>query len=164
MYISSDTNIWIDFDEIGRLEHPFRLEFTYCISQDTFDGEFIKSQTLRDDLKKLGLQTVQITNEEFTEAITYQARYPALSTYDTFALAIAKKRRWTLLTGDMPLRRAAASEKVECHGTIWVYDQLKAQGKMTEEEYDFAIGDLIQAVQNGRCRLPMSELLGRKRP
>lgn len=64
----------------------------------------------------------------------------------------------------MPLRKAAVKEGVEVHGTIWVYDQLKAQGKMTDDEYDSVIGELVDAVKNGLCRLPIAELLKRKRP
>ena len=68
-----------------------------------------------------------------------------------------------LLTGDMPLRMAAAKEGVEVHGTIWVYDQLKTQGKITDDEYGTVIGELIEAVKTGKCRLPKAELFKRKR-
>lgn len=43
---------------------------------------------------------------------------------------------------------AAAKEGVEVHGTIWVYDQLKTQGKITDDEYETVIGELIEAVKN----------------
>ena len=163
MFISSDTNIWIDFQEIGHLDHPFRLSFQYYISSDTFRDEFLNPATMRLDLLNLGLQITAATDEEFMEAMALQTRYKELSLYDGFALAIAKMRGWTLLTGDMPLRRAAVKEKVEVHGTIWVYDQLKKQGKMSEDEYAGAIDELITAVKNGRCRLPMTELEKRKK-
>lgn len=164
MFISSDTNVWIDFHEIGHLDHPFRLNFDYYISRDTFREEFLKSESMKNDLMALGLQLADVTDDEFMEAVAYQSRYLELSLYDAFALAIAKLRGWTLLTGDMPLRKAAVKEGVEVHGTIWVYDQLKAQGKMTDDEYDVVINELINAVKNGHCRLPIAELLKRKRP
>ena len=68
------------------------------------------------------------------------------------------------LTGDKPLRKAANKEGVVVYGTIWIYDQLKNLGKISEDDYDSAIADLITAVQNGRCRLPLDELFKRKRP
>lgn len=163
MYISSDTNVWIDFYEIGHIDHPFRLNFEYFISRDTFRDEFIKSESMRMSLLSLGLQLAEATEDEFTCAITFQNRYVELSLYDAFALSIAKARGWTLLTGDMPLRKAAIKEGVEVHGTIWVYDQLKAQGKVTEDEYENAINELIEAVRIGKCRLPIAELIKRKR-
>ena len=43
------------------------------------------------------------------------------------------------------------------------YDQLKAQGKVTEDEYENVINELIEAVRIGKCRLPIAELIKRKR-
>ncbi len=34
VYISSDTNVWIDFSVIGRIELPFRLPYTYMMNSD----------------------------------------------------------------------------------------------------------------------------------
>lgn len=155
--------MWIDFHEIGHLDHPFRLDFEYFISRDTFREEFIKSEAMRASLMNLGLQLADVTDDEFMQALSFQSRYTELSLYDSLALAIAKTRGWTLLTGDMPLRKAAIKEAVEVHGTIWVYDQLKEQGKMAEDEYENVIDDLIQAVKTGKCRLPIAELIKRKR-
>ena len=154
--------MWIDFYEIGHIDHPFRLDFQYFISSVTFRDEFLKSQDMRNDLVKYGLQLTDVTVEEFTDALKYKDCYPQLSVYDTFALAIAKRRNWVLLTGDRPLRNAANKEGIEYHGVIWIYDQLKAQGKMVEAEYSAVIDDLIVAVNSGRCRLPMDELVKRK--
>ena len=33
-YISSDTNVWIDFQEIGKLELPFRLPYVYLMNDE----------------------------------------------------------------------------------------------------------------------------------
>ena len=155
--------MWIDFYEIGHIDHPFRLDFEYFTSRDTFQDEFIKSESMKTNLLKLGLQLADVTDDEFMQAISFQSRYTKLSFYDTLALSIAKARGWTLLTGDMPLRMAAAKEGVEVHGTIWVYDQLKTQGKITDDEYETVIGELIEAVKTGKCRLPKAELFKRKR-
>lgn len=162
MYISSDTNVWIDFFEIGHLEHPFRLDYDYFISENTYNDEFKKSPMLKADLIRRGLQLAQVTNDEFHDALMYMNRYTKLSVYDALALAIARQRKWVLLSGDQPLRKAAIQEQVECHGTIWIYDQLKASGKISDAEYGAVINELINAVSNGRCRLPMAELLKRK--
>ena len=97
--------MWIDFHEIGHIDHPFRLDFEYFISRDTFRDEFIKSESMKISLLGLGLQLADVTDDEFMQAISFQGRYTELSLYDTFALSIAKARGWTLLTGDMPLRK-----------------------------------------------------------
>lgn len=41
-YISSDTNIWIDFETIDRLELPFKLPYIYLMNQDAIKDEIRK--------------------------------------------------------------------------------------------------------------------------
>ncbi len=161
MFISSDTNIWIDFYEIRHPEHPFLMEHQYYLSTAAYEDELIKSEALRETLIRLGLRLTVVSEEEFTMAQTYQAAYRKLSLYDCLALAIAKARSWTLLTGDNPLRKAAGCEGVECHGVIWVYDELLHQNRISPADYHEAIQALLTAVQEGRCRLPVGELYSR---
>lgn len=158
MYISSDTNIWIDFQEVGHLDHPFRLEFQYYISHNAYNDELLKSEELREELLSKGLRLAEVTEEEFLQAMIYAGMYRRLSFYDRIALAIAKSRKWVLLTGDKFLREAAQRESVECHGVIWIYDELKDAKLLSAEEFRSAIEDLIKAVEKGRCRLPIDEL------
>lgn len=33
--ISSDTNVWLDFVTINRLEIPFKLPYTYIMNEET---------------------------------------------------------------------------------------------------------------------------------
>ena len=40
-YISSDTNIWLDFANIGHLELPFRLPYTYLMNVDAVHDELL---------------------------------------------------------------------------------------------------------------------------
>lgn len=134
------------------------MEYQYSISRSTFDDEIVKSDEMRSRLLELGLSLIDITDDEYNDSLLYMERYPKLSVYDALALSIAKRRAWVLLTGDKPLRKAAEQEQVECHGTLWVYDQLKEQGKMKPTEIRAAIVDLIKAVETGRCRFPMAEL------
>lgn len=162
MYISSDTNIWIDFYEIDHLDHPFRLEYEYYISKNAFFDEMVKSDEMREELVRRGLKLADVTEDEFIQARTYGEKYRRLSTYDTIALSIAKARGWILLTGDKFLRDAATEEMVECHGVIWIYDELKENGKLSTDEFHMAIDELICAVENGQCRLPMDELRKRQ--
>jgi hypothetical protein len=42
----------------------------------------------------------------------------------SFALALAKRGGHTLLAGDASLRAMAQSESVECHGVVWVFDEI----------------------------------------
>lgn len=78
-----------------------------------------------------------------------------LSLPDTFALALAKTRRFALLTGDRELRVLAGAEKVECHGVLWLLDRMN-------DEAAASMGSLhigLQAIAaHPRCRLPRHEI------
>jgi len=45
-YISSDTNVWIDFFVIGRTEIPFYLPYTFVMNCDAIDDELLCSAFL----------------------------------------------------------------------------------------------------------------------
>ncbi len=40
-YISSDTNVWIDFSVIRRTDLPFRLPYTYIMNTDAVNNELL---------------------------------------------------------------------------------------------------------------------------
>ena len=123
-YISSDTNVWVDFATIDRLEYPFRLPYTYLMNEDAVRDELLSPPGLGDKLLTLELQEVELTTEEFYLADEYASKYAKPSLHDCIALAIAKTRGIILLTGDGPLRKAAMAEGVQVMGTIGVLDRL----------------------------------------
>ena len=149
-YISSDTNVWLDFATINRLEIPFKLPYTYIMNEDA-------PKELRDNLVGLGLQAVELSEEEFYLAEEYNAKYTKPSLYDCVALAIAKVRGITLMTGDGPLRKAAEQEGVAVVGTIGVLDRLYEGEYIEGEEYVYCLKALLE--NNGqKVRLPEKEL------
>lgn len=156
-FISSDTNVWIDFSTIHKIELPFRLSYTYIMSKDAVEDEVLSPPGLGTELISHGLIPVEITTEEFCHAQQYGPLYPRLSIYDRVALAIAKERKIVLLTGDAALRKAAAMENVDIIGTIGILDQLWKEGKMSSEELRDCLEQLI-AHNGGAVRLPKAEL------
>lgn len=100
-YISSDTNVWIDFATIQKMELPFKLPYTYIMSEDAIADELLSPPDLGQELISYGLKPVGITIEEFESAQLYGEKYIKLSIYDRIALAIAKNRNITLLTGNV---------------------------------------------------------------
>lgn len=40
-YISSDTNVWLDFAEIERLNLPFLLPYVYLMNDETVEDELL---------------------------------------------------------------------------------------------------------------------------
>lgn len=159
-YISSDTNVWIDFSLISRIHLPFLLPYTYIMYNDAIEGELLSPQGIAGALKDAGLVGVDLTIEEFFLADSFGPKYPRLSIYDRVALAIAKERGLTLLTGDMALRKAAIEENVPIMGTIGILDQLFENGHITKEEYKDCL-ESLQSLNGGEVRLPAKELAKR---
>ena len=156
-YISSDTNVWIDFSIIHRLQLPFRLPYTYIMSKEAVDDELLSPPGLGAELKSYGLIPVEITREEFYLAQQYGSIYIRLSTYDRIALAIAKMRSITLLTGDGALRKAAVQEGVAIMGTLGILDQLFTDSYIDAEELRYCLEKLKES--NGAAvRLPKDEI------
>jgi len=156
-YISSGTNVWIDFSIIGRIELPFLLPYTYIMYSDAIEDELLSPSGLRDDLLRCGLKGVDITMEEFNLAEEYGKRYFKLSIYDRIALSIAKIRGIYLLTGDGALREAAMRENVRIIGTLGILDRLKDGNYITEHEYKCCLQQL-QKYNGTKVRLPRNEI------
>lgn len=156
-YISSDTNIWLDFAIIGHLELPFRLPYTYLMNVDAVHDELLAPPELGKRLLLLGLVEIELTEEEFFLAEEYVEHYVKLSVYDSVALSIAKCRNIVLMTGDGALRKAAQMENVPVMGTIGVLDQLYQREYIEKEVYLECLLRL-QEFNGGKVRLPAKEI------
>ena len=153
--ISSDTNVWIDFSVINKLELPFLLPYTYLMSEDAIEKELCSPGGLKENLIKLGLKKAYMTIVSLADI--YSSQYIQLSVIDSIALAIAKQRNIRLLTGDMALRKAAHNEKVEVFGTIGILDMLLKQEYITLTDFKDCISRLKEL--NGKeVRLPSKVL------
>ena len=154
-YISSDTNIWLDFKAISQIALPFLLPYTYIMFEEALRKEIISPPELLKELEKLGLKGVELTTEEFYYALDLSLHYKKLSVYDRTALAIAKLRDIPLLTGDQPLREAAKSEGVRVFGTIGLLDELFLGHYISKGEYLLCLEAFLQHAER---RLPVEEL------
>ena len=156
-YISSDTNVWIDFNIISRMNLPFLLPYTYIMYTESMESELLNPEGFKDQLAEAGLVGVDITIEEFFLAQSWGPLYPKLSIQDRIALAIAKQRDITLLTGDKALRMAAAKEGVHVIGTLGILDQLFDGQYIAKDEYLYCLQE-FQKHNGGEVRLPRAEL------
>lgn len=154
--VSSDTNIWISLCKLGALQEAFRLDLRYLMEQSAARDEILSPEHLLAEVRKLGLEEVQLSEEELLFVLTRQSKYPALSTYDLFALAIAVKRSIPLLTGDGRLRKAGKTEGIEVHGLLWIIVLLRRQGIIMPERKD----ELLDAIENdlGTYRLKKEDV------
>lgn len=145
----SDTSVLIDLERGGLLETTFDLPWKFAVP------DLLYKRELRDHngpaLQRLGLRIEALDEGGVRLALAYQARVPALSLPDTFAITLAKLNGWILLAGDGELRRLAATEDVEHHGVLWVFDQLLQHGQVRAQMLHDA---LTTIVAHPRCRLP----------
>ena len=157
--ISSDTNIWIDFDVAKCLTEPFMLadRYTYIMSRDALRDEILSPPEMSARLIELGVVAVDISESEYLLANNYGEKYVQLSIYDRIALSIASTRKIKLLSGDKALRSAAVKEKVEVHGTIWLMDMLLETGKISECRYIEILREM-QRLNGDKIRLPEKEI------
>lgn len=156
-YISSDTNVWIDFVEIDKLKLPFLLPYVYLMNEESIEDELRSPEGISYKLLELGLQKTELSTEEFFLAEEFGSKYTKTSIYDRIALAIAKKRNLILLTGDGALRKAAKEEGVVIMGTIGILDQLYDGDHIEGREYEECLRRLLEK-NGGKVRLPQEEL------
>ena len=157
--ISSDTSVWIDFEQIGALQEPFRLKnvYLFLMSAETMDMELKYPSDLRSRLEEYGLVRTELQDQEYLFALEFGSKYKQLSPYDTFALAIAKNRGIPILTGDGALRKAAEKEGIMFHGTLWVIDRLWEERAITQKRCR-EILCLLKGCCGGAVRLPLNEI------
>lgn len=59
-YISSDTNVWIDFNIISRMNLPFLLPYTYIMYTESMESELLNPEGFKDQLAEAGLVGVSV--------------------------------------------------------------------------------------------------------
>jgi hypothetical protein len=149
----SDTSVLIDLERGQLLEATFALSWEFAVP------DLLYKRELRDhngpELVRLGLRVESLDGDGVQTALGYQARMPALSLADSFALALAKINNWMLLAGDGELRKLAAIERVDYHGVLRLFDQLFTQQAVAA---DMLHGSLTTIANHPRCRLPVRDV------
>lgn len=149
----SDTSVLIDLERGSLLETSFALTFRFAVPDLLYRQELALHGGPA--LVELGLRVEELDPQGVALALGYRQAHRPLSLPDCFALALAKRNAWTLLSGDRHLRQLAANERVACHGVLWVVDRVSEQGLLSNPE----LHTCVQAIAaHPRCRLPRQEL------
>ena len=149
----SDTSVLIDLERGTLIQACFELPYRFCVPDVLYERE------LKDyggaELVTLGLEVIE-SDETITKTATgYARKKQALSAPDSFSLALASANDWCLLAGDGELRETANSIGVECHGVLWVLDELHVK-QISQPQTLF---DGLTAISgHTRCRLPKVEV------
>lgn len=156
LVLVSDTSVLIDLERGGILRCAFELEAELVVPDVLFEREL--KGDLGNELLALGLRVESLTDEGVAQAQGYRLQQSRLTVPDTFALALARRNGWMLLSGDGALRALAAAEGVACHGVLWLIDQIEAESAATMVQ----LRDGLQRLAaHPRCRLPAAEVTAR---
>ena len=86
-----------------------------------FDEELIDlGRYSRQDLLVLGLRAESLDREAVEMTIVHHSKRPALMPMDSFALALASRQGWYLLTDDRIIRNIVQSEGIPSLDGLWV--------------------------------------------
>lgn len=153
LVLVSDTSVIIDLERGEILESIFRLNYEFVVPDLLFEEEL--KPYGGDRLLKLGLQVAELDGVDVGRAIQRRQKTPSLSLPDVFALTLASENGWVLLTGDGSLRAVADAENLECHGVLWVFDELEVAGLLGAKALH---SSLSKISAHERCRLPRREV------
>lgn len=152
LVLVSDTSVLIDLQRGQLLETALRLPYDFAVPDLLFEREL---RTWDGPDLRHHLVILSLAGEGVALAAAFRRADARLSLPDALALALAKIGGYTLLAGDAALRAMAEIEKVDCHGALWVVDEISARGLATHQNLHAA---LTAISQHPRCRLPRSEV------
>lgn len=154
----ADTSVLIDLERGHLLEQSFALPFKFKVPDLLYGNELANRQegpAFGEHLIRLGLEVIELKSNEVGRAVFFAREHRNLSLPDSFALALAASRKWTLLTGDGALRALARCLKVSCHGVLWVIEQIHREKIASPADL---VAGLATIRDHPRCRLPAGEL------
>ena len=154
----ADTSMLVNLRRGRLLEPAFSLPFRFRIPDLLYESELANRKeepALCERLLRWGLEVVELNGEEVGRAMSLGRENRSLSLPDSFALALAESRKWTLLTGDAMLRALAQCLSVTCHGLLWVLDQIHSNGVATPQSL---VSGLKRICNHPRCVLPIYEI------
>jgi Uncharacterized proteins of PilT N-term./Vapc superfamily len=135
-----DTNTIFDLHYGNLLQTTFRLPCKFVITN--FIIRELKNPPFH-TLSSMGLLVEKLNSEGVAEIMDMMGRYEGPSYQDISVLVLAKSRNTALITGDEALRRAAADNSVDSHGTCWLIDYLANESLITYTQA-IAAYDLIR--------------------
>ncbi len=152
----SDTSVLIDLKRGSLLEASFRLPYRFIVPDLLYERELKNFEG--EELLQLGLTVEELNGEDVQRALAFRQRVPALSIPDCFALVLAQTQSSILLSSDRALRQLADDESVECHGVLWLLDEMHNAAVVSIRQ----LFDGLTAIsEHPRSRLPVREVRSR---
>lgn len=152
----SDSSALIEFSKRKVLEKMSELEFQFAVPDLLLHEELLDLGAYsRQDLQSFNLRVESLDSDGMQAALDLQFKRPSLSLVDSFALALASRQGWALLTENRVMRRVAKSEGVEHKDALWLVDRMYSAGVLTAAQH---ISAHSATRDDPRCPIPTREL------
>src|SRR5262245_48284081 len=154
--IVNDSSALIDLKKGRLLEVFLRLPFEFVVADAILADELLSFSRSEVSLMRKHMVVTALDPGQVKNVNELQAAAPALSLYDCMSFVIAESNPGCiLLTGDKRLRNRAEAAQMECHGVLWIVDEVAKAGLATARS-------LIKTLETWRddttVRLPSSEI------
>ncbi len=118
----TDSSVWISLKDGNLIEAALELPFNWLVPDVILEEELTDPSGTW--LENHGVRRCELSGSQVEAVVQMAARYSRPSRRDLFALVQTMEEGAVLLTDDGPLRKAAHTEGVEVHGTLWILDQM----------------------------------------
>ncbi len=150
----NDANILIDLLKTNLIEQFFGLNYEFHVT-DFAVNEIHETNVIQLDavIKQKKLVKWSFGFKELLEIQSLETKYKKLSITDCSCLFLANRLSATLLTGDSVLRGIAEDKRISVHGTLWVFDELVKNKRISLDKACKKLNHLMEI----NPRLPFDE-------
>src|SRR5882762_9218292 len=123
--IANDSSALIDLKKGGLLDLFLRLPFDFVVADAILADELLSFSRSEVSLMRKHMVVTSLDGAQLKLVGELQAAAPALSLYDCMSFVMAQSNPGCiLLTGDKRLRSKAEAAQMECHGVLWLVDEI----------------------------------------
>ncbi|MFH1700886.1 MAG: PIN domain-containing protein [Candidatus Zixiibacteriota bacterium] len=141
-----DTSVLIDIINADILEHLCQLDYELLISNVQVGEQKKRKEITCRDLESYGFKIISHPPDEVEKVYLIKRLHNRLSVKDLFAFITAEQEKALLITGDKDLRKMAEKSGLECHGILWLLDQIVDKNILSKK---FAYRALSQIIKSG---------------
>lgn len=120
----TDACIFIDLIELNLLDEFCCLPFVIYTTIDVFYELNVEQQTKISYLKSQSKILLETLSSEEMNLILVRDFPAALSLTDRTVILLSEKFNAVLISSDKAVRNCAGKNAIECHGILWIIDQL----------------------------------------
>lgn len=157
--VVNDTNIFIDLIDIGLLDYFIKLPWEFYTTKMVLSELKKKEQhvSIEELVKTFKIKVSEMNGNEVMEIVKLYHKNREttnVSMTDCSVWFYAKSNHYTLLTGDMKLRKSATKDGVDVHGLLYVFGKMVEHNVLTKHE----AAEKLNILKKQNNRLPMSEI------